>query len=203
MSGFIESPRFPDEIAAWATGGRAFKTDIVETYGGDEFRNAAWSQARGEWTVQNAFRSANQANTTHNQYVLMEFFKSCMGQLYAFRFWDRWDYTDSQNNGSGVFHMLTPTTFQMYKRYAISPNTYDQIVQKPVVGTVVVTGGSGPTVDYTTGIVTVSSGTPTSWTGQFDVPCRFNADLPDLGLEESTGALLLWQQLKIMEVRNP
>ncbi len=199
---FIESPRFPEFISCWAIGGRGFKTNVVETYGGDEYRTASWSQARGEWDIQNAFISRNNNNSTYNQSAIIAFFQVCYGQLYAFRFKDFTDYTESMNNGSGVFTLLTSTTFQMYKRYSYGGLTRDQIIQKPLTPTVLVAGGVSPVVDYTTGIVTVASGTPMSWTGSFDIPCRFNEDLPRLGPDEGTGALFNWQSLKIIEVRD-
>jgi uncharacterized protein (TIGR02217 family) len=199
--GFIEGPRFPDDVAAWATGGRGFKTNIVETYGGDEYRTAAWTQQRGEWEVVNAWRSCNSSSVASARITsVRNFFRACMGQLGAFRFKD---FTDFQDEGGGIFVLLTATTFQMYKAYIVGTNEFDQIIQKPVSATVVVTGGVSPVVDYTTGIVTVASGTPTSWTGQFDIPCRFNSDMPDIGLDESSGALYNWQSLKVVEVRNP
>jgi uncharacterized protein (TIGR02217 family) len=200
MSGFIETPRFPEFVSAWAIGGRGFKTSIVETDGGNEYRNAQWSLARGTWQVQNAWMSANPQNNVFNWKATRNMFMVARGRLNAFRFKDPLDYSDE---GAGVFVQLTPTTFQMYKNYAIAPLSYAQIIQKPVVGTVVVTGGVSPVVDYTTGIVTVSSGTPGSWTGQFDVPVRFDDDMPANGLDESTGALMNWQTLKLVEVRNP
>lgn len=199
---FIETPRFPDEVAFWAIGGRGFKTTVVETYGGDEYRNAAWSQMRGQWEVQNAFRTLNQWDNSHNISAYLSFFRVCMGQLYGFRFKDFQDYTDSMNGGSGIFVGIDSTHFQLYKKYTQGSITFNQIVQKPVSATVVVTGGASPTVDYTTGIVTVASGTPTSWTGQYDVPCRFADDNPRLGVDESTGALYNWQQLKVIEIRD-
>ena len=200
MTGFIETPRFPDFVAAWAQGGRGFKTTVVETNGGDEYRNANWAMARAEYQIQNAWTSADKTNSTYNWIATRNMFMVAMGQLYAFRFKDFRDY---QDEGQGRFVQLTPTTFQMYKNYAISPLSYAQIIQKPVVGTVVVTGGVAPVVDYTTGIVTVSSGTPGSWTGEFDVPVRFNTDMPAFGLDEGTGAQQNWQSMKLIEVRNP
>lgn len=197
---FIESPRFPDEIAFWAQGGRSFKTTVVETYGGDEYRNAAWTQQRGTWSCADAFRAIN-PNSAYNISTAMRFFRSCRGQLYGFRFKDFTDFTDSMNNGAGIFVMLTATTFQMYKQYTTSPLTFNQIIQKPVSGTVVVGGGASPIVDYTTGIVSVVSGTPTSWTGQFDIPCRFGDDVPGV-MPDSSGALWDWQALKIVETRD-
>lgn len=202
MSNFIETPRFPDEIAFWLQGGRGFKTTVVETYGGDEYRNAAWTQQRGEWTIADAFR----AIATHSPYVvstLLRFLRVCRGQLYGFRVKDYTDFQATDGGGTGgVFVMLTATTFQMYKRYSLGGLTFDQIIQKPVSGTVTVNGGASPSVDYTTGIVTVASGTPTSWTGEFDVPCRLGDDVPAI-VPDQSGALYDWQSLKLVEIRNP
>jgi uncharacterized protein (TIGR02217 family) len=200
---FLESPRFPDEIAFWATGGRGFKTTVIETYGGDEYRNAAWSQRRGEWSVANAWRRNYSSNAQYNLPTLTAFINVARGQLGAFRFKDFTDYKDSDAGGAGTFVMIDSTHFQMYKTYTNGAQTYAALIQKPVSGTVIVTGGSSPSVDYTTGIVTVSSGTPTSWTGQYDVPVRFAEDISTLGPDESTGALYNWQALKLIEVRNP
>lgn len=197
--GFLESPRFPDEIAYWAIGGRGFQTTVIETYGGDEYRNAAWQIARGEWDFSDAFRMADSDHMASlAQKLLRNFFLVSYGQLNAFRFKDFADYTDE---GQGYFVGLTATTFQMWKHYISGALSYDQPIYKPVSATVVVTGGSAPSVDYTTGIVTVSSGTPTSWVGQFDKPVRFGGDMPKMGPDPS-GALYNWQGIKLIEVRN-
>jgi uncharacterized protein (TIGR02217 family) len=153
---------------------------------------------RGEWEVQEALRSNNPGSAYYLK-LFVAYFRTVFGQLYAFRFKDYQDYTDG---GAGIFQAIDATHFQMYKQYSNSPLTFNAIIQKPVSATVVVTGGVSPSVDYTTGIVTVASGTPTSWTGQYDVPCRFAQDIPGMGLDPSTGALWSWQQLKIIEVRD-
>jgi uncharacterized protein (TIGR02217 family) len=197
---FLETPVFPDEVAAWAIGGRGFLTSVVETYGGNEYRNAAWSQSRGqwEWLTSDAQRQTN-PSAAYAFKTLRNFFMVARGQLNTFRFRDWKDYTD---DGAGVFVGLTSTTFQMYKNYTVGSVTYSQIIQKPRSATVVVTGGVTPVVDYTTGIVAVASGTPASWTGQFDIPCRFAVDDPKAGLS-SDGTFINWQQLRLIEVRNP
>ncbi len=198
---FLETPRFPDEIAAWASGGRGFKTTIVETYGGDEQRNAAWGQRKGEWEVVNAWRVANPAVATYNIQALVNFLNIGMGAFGGFRFKDFRDFQDSDMNGQGIFAMIDATHFQMYKRYTLGSSTYDAKILKPVA-TITVTGGSVASIDYTTGIVTMTSGTPTLWAGTYDVPVRFVDDIPRIGLDESSGALLNWQSLKIIELKN-
>jgi uncharacterized protein (TIGR02217 family) len=190
--------QFPVEISRWAVGGRGFNTTVTQTYGGDEYRNAAWSQALGEWDVSEALRT-NMPNNAYYFKTLRDLFMACSGQLNAFRFKD---WTDYKDEGGGVFVSINSTHFQMYKNYTRGSTTYSQIIQKPVSATVTVTGGTGASVDYTTGIVTVSSGTPTSWVGEFDIPARFATDVQSLGLT-SEGALVEWQNLKLREVRNP
>ena len=210
---FIETPRFPDELAAWAKGGRAYRTIAVETYGGDEYRTAAWSMPRGEWDISSALRQT-QPNATYNWKALRNFFNACKGQLYAFRFKDFQDYTDDGAGVLGTTGLAVAATlaYQMYKNYTVSPLTTQVIVQKPVVGTVKVfnngvqqTTPGQYTLDTTTGIVTFVSqptvGHTLTWTGEYDVPARFASDIPNMGLED-TGSLLEWQDLRIIQVRN-
>lgn len=210
---FIETPRFPDELAAWAKGGRSFRTISVETYGGDEYRTAAWSMPRGEWDITSALRQT-QPNAAYNWKTLRNFFTACKGQLYAFRFKDFQDYTDDDagvlgTTGVGVAATLA---YQMFKNYVVSPLTTQVIVQKPVASTIKIyingvlkTLTTDYTLDSTTGIVTFVSqpgvGLALTWTGEYDVPVRFAADIPAMGLED-TGSFLEWQDLRVIQVRN-
>jgi len=201
VTNFVETPRFPDWIAFWARGGRTFNTTVTRTYGGNEYRNAAWAIGLGEYLWDNADAAAfsqNPALTGYAYTAMRNLFSVTMGQLYPFRFKDFRDYKD---DGAGIFVSIDSTHFQMYKHYAVSPLSYNQIIQKPVSGTVVVNGGASPVIDYTTGIVTVASGTPTSWTGEFDIPVRFASDVPQVG-PDTTGAQINWESLKLVEVRN-
>jgi uncharacterized protein (TIGR02217 family) len=196
MATFSEA-LFPLEVSAWAVGGRAFKTTVVQTYGGDEYRNAAWAQTLGEWEIADAFRAIN-PNSAHAMAALRNFLMAGMGQLYGFRFRDPQDYTDETH---GILKQIGATAnWQLYKRYSITSLTYDQIITKPV-STISVTGGVVSSIDYTTGIVTMTSGTPTAWTGTFDIPARFAEDGPKIGLD-GTGAVFDWQALKIVELRT-
>lgn len=201
MSSFVETPRFPEWISFWARGGRGWKPTITETYGGQEYRNNPWAQMRGEWYWDNqdaAAFSQNPSLASLSYSALRNLFAVSQGTA-AFRFKD---FRDFKDDAGGIFVMLTATTFQMYKHYAVSPLSYNQIIQKPVTGSVTVNGGASPVVDYTTGIVTVASGTPTSWVGEFDIPVRFNGDIPQVG-PDSSGAQINWSSLKLVEVRNP
>lgn len=193
---FLETPRFPECVSLGAEGGPAFLTDIVAVASGYEYRNRAREKALGRWEV------AHNALLPADYEPLRAFFLVAAGQFNGFRFKDHSDF--EVGAGEGVFVLLTATTFQMYKRYTIGASTYDRKIQKPVTGTVTVTGGSSVSVNYTTGIVTVNSGTPTSWVGQFDVPCRFGTDEMKAETITKTGSgelLIGWRSIPIIEIR--
>ena len=193
---FIETPRFPDNIARWMKGGSGWQTIVVETYGGQEYRNAAWAQPKGRWQCDDAQQALN-SNSAYYYTALRNLWMVVMGQLGGFRMKDYFDYLDE---GGGKFSMIDATHFQCVKRYTVGSTTFDRTILKPV-SPIVVTGGSGVSVDYTTGIVPVSSGTPTAWTGAFDIPVRFEDDLSQM-MVDSTGALFDWQMLRLIELRN-
>ena len=213
MSIFSESPRFPDYLAAWLVGGPSFNTTIVQTYGGDEYRNAPWAYPLGQWTLSEALGDVRETSS-HAAGVLMKFLYVMQGQLGGFRVQIPNDYTDSQAGGTGV---LGPTglataatlSYQMFKKYTLGSLTFYRKILKPV-GTSLAFFDNGspatPTIDTTTGIVTFASqptvGHTLTWTGQFDVPVRFDGDTPQLGLE-STGSFYDWANLKLKELRNP
>lgn len=187
---FIET-RFPEDISYGAAGGPGFQTDVVTVNSGHEQRNAAWQDARGKWDVAHGVRTEAQLAT------LIAFFRVMKGRANGFRFKDWQDY--DATSGEGLFTTLTATTFQMVKRYTTASTNHDRDITKPVNGTLIITGGTGVSVDYATGIVTVSSGTPTSWTGEFDVPARFDTD--QMRTSILAYQLHSWGQIPVVEIR--
>jgi uncharacterized protein (TIGR02217 family) len=190
--------QFPPAISLGATGGPEFLTNIVVTEGGWEQRNQVWAQSRGRWSVGHAARIESQFAQ------LRAFFMNANGRANTFRYKDWSNYIVA--SGQGVFTQLTSTTFQMWRRYAFSSFSHDKKVVKPVSGTITVTGGSGASVNYATGVVTVSSGTPTAWVGQFDHYARFDTDHLDAEIINLTrgGVELVqsWPEIPIIEVRR-
>lgn len=193
---FIESPRFPENISFGVTGGPDFLTDVVIVNSGVEYRNQVRSLELGSWDVAHAARLPAQYDP------LKAFFRIAAGKANAFRFKDWQDY--AATSLEGVFTLLTSTTFQMWKRYTSGATTYDRRIQKPVSGTVTVTGGTVSSIDYTTGIVTMTSGTPTAWAGEFDVPARFDTDQMRgeiIDRNGTSGFVIGWESIPIVEVR--
>lgn len=196
---FLETPRFPDKISMGAVGGPSFNTTITFVEGGDEFRNANWSQERGMWEVSHAARTVDQFRT------LQHFFRAVRGRYMGFRFKDWFDFEVSEAQGILV-EVTAGTTYQLYKRYAAGATTYDRKITKPVAASVVIIGGSGHSLDATTGILTKGTGTPTAWSGEFDVPCRFDVDKMDGEyLDNKHGErdmIAGWSSIPIVETRD-
>lgn len=98
--------------------------------------------------------------------------------------------------------------FQMFRQYVIGEgsfvHTQERPIYKPVAGTIKVANELAQeqaenrwSLDDTTGIITIGPGfvgTPTTWGGQFDIPVRFDSELPlhveDFRLDEVTFELI-------------
>lgn len=193
---FLETPRFPEKISFGATGGPGWQTEVATLDSGFEYANQNWSQARAKYEVSHDARRPELFNE------LLAFFMSVKGRANQFRFKDWSDF--SATSTQGVLSSLTATTFQMYKRYTAGSFTYNRKIVKPVSNTVTVIGGTTPTVNYTTGVITVASGTPTGWYGDFDVPVRFDTDVMTaviINRSIAAGLIQGWQNVTLVEVR--
>lgn len=188
---------FPDILVAEATAGPMFSTDVIVLQSGHESRNANWFQSRwkGEIRV-----PAKEMETKGRR--LLAFFRAVGGGMAnSFRVRDWSDYT--VKTGEGVFAVIDATHFQAYKRYTSGSATHDRKITR-LRGTPTVTGGTSPTWDLDTGILTVASGTPTAWTGIFDVPARFDTDHMQWEVvgRNSRGVIIEWRSVPMIEVRE-
>lgn len=186
---------FPDCVALGASGGPGFLTNIVIVNSGQEFPDQVWQLEKGQWEV------AHAAKRPEEYIPLGAFFRIARGRANTFRFLDHTDFEVSIDQG--VFLELTPTTFQMEKRYSFDSEYYDRKITKPRP-TPEIDGGSVASIDYSTGIVTMTSGTPTAWSGIFHCHCRFDTDkmvrvavtrTPDGDL------LITWASVLLVEIK--
>ena len=156
---FIESPRFPDNVAFGATGGPGYLTDVVFMNSGAESRNQTWAQARCAYEV------AHNARLPAEYVPLRDFFRAMKGRTHGFRFKDWADFEATTANGVLDAGIGTGyATYQLGKLYAAGALSETRVISKPVSGTVVITrGGSTATagtgagqyaLDTATGIVT-------------------------------------------------
>jgi len=156
---FIETPRFPDNVAYGASGGPGYLTDVVVVNSGAESRNQNWTQARAVYEVSHAARLPAEYN------VLRDFFRAVKGRTHGFRFKDHLDYQCTTSNGVlGAGVGAGVPTYQLGKLYAAGALSETRTISKPVSGTVAVYrgavlqtagGGAGQYgLSTTTGIVT-------------------------------------------------
>jgi uncharacterized protein (TIGR02217 family) len=192
---FIES-QFPPLISYHPTGGPGWNTTVNQVESGQEYRNQGWSQALRRYEISHSARSPSIASQ------IVSCFMVAQGRTNGFRLKDWADYTVAASEG--VFVMLTSTTFQLYKRYTFGSVNHDRKITKPVASPAIsVTGGTFASVDTTTGIVTMTAGTPTSWSGQFDVPVRFDVDeLKSEIIDKSGGQFVVaFNAIPLVELR--
>lgn len=187
---------FPEIVSQQAIGGQGWSTGLVPYGSGNEVRNQDWEQSRGKYEVSHAIRLPPAYKLVRNHFMAVH------GMSDSFPFKDWLDFEVA--SGEGFFTTLTATTFQMVKRYTSGSATHDRNIYLPKSGTVTVTGGSSPSVNYATGVVTVSSGTPTSWVGEFYVPARYDTDqMTPKTVDRSGGQLVVsWESIPIVETRD-
>lgn len=199
---FLETPRFPEGISYGAVGGPVFRTEIAVTGSGRESRNGAWAYPKHEWDVSHGVKSNADFVSLRN------FFMVARGRHNGWRFKDWADYTATHSEGFVIG--LTSTTFQLIKRYVSGSSNQERFIYKPVSGTVEIKVSgvvTGHTLNTSTGVVTIGSAPAAAnvtWSGEFDVPMRFNTDKLDgriAAANQSDGLLHAWDSIPIVEVQ--
>lgn len=179
----FDNVRLPVTIEKGSRGGPRFRTLIAPLDSGFEQRNIEWSRVRHEWNIGYGIQ------TKVNFKDVIDFFMARQGRAYGFRFKDWADFeATNENIGTGD---ASQTKFQLRKAYSDAARIYYRNIQKPVSGTntffVNSVEEANVTLDTATGVVTFDtapgSGLPVTWTGEFDVPVRFDTDTLDLDLQ--------------------
>lgn len=216
---FIETPRFPDAVAFWARGGPGYNTTIVVVNSGFEKRNINWLHSRARYDISPGMRDSSTVGAA------IAFFRAMKGRGNGFRFKDFNDF-DANVGGTGIISDLVAattttgngnntSTLQLYKVYTTGATTEARIIQKPVSPIVVKKNGAAMaggdySVAYATGIVTFVAPYPIitdvmTWTGEFDVPCRFDTDQmrggPTGSMDGGGGELYSWDSIQVAEIR--
>ncbi len=178
-------------------GGPRYRTRVITTDSGGEQRLALWSQSHGRWTVSLTRKKVDVA-------AVLAFFHARRGMLYGFRFKDWTDYVATTeplvNTGAA--------TLQLQKTYADIAGGAVRKIVKPVVGTVSLQRGGADypaagnwTLDATSGIVTLTAAQPGAvftWSGQFDVPVRF--DIDDMDITRADWDENNWDNIPVVEL---
>lgn len=172
--------RLPECIELGAVGGPGFKTTIIETFSGDEYRNIDWSKTRGRWQV--GFQRSHAENE-----LVIAFFYARRGRAFGFRFRDWSDY--KVDSTIGMTDGFT-REYQAIKVYESGGHQYQRPLTRLVAGAQVYVGGDpvAADIDMDTGIITLPAWPepdsndpphvpePIRIVGEFDVPVRFDTD---------------------------
>lgn len=194
---FRETPRFPTNIALGAEGGPSYVVEVVELRSGVEQRNIVQERPRQRYSIALINREVSDMASMN------AFFRACKGKAHGFRFKDPHDYTASGTDGVVSLIPGSPSgLYQLYKRYTSGSDTEDRKIRKPV-NPITVAGGGTYSVDYTTGIITHTGGSaPSGWTGDFDVPVRFDVDGMKPAIVNIGGGqkLSTWDSIELIEL---
>jgi uncharacterized protein (TIGR02217 family) len=190
---FVDIP-FPSRIAFGAKSEPEWSTTIVASFGGGEIENQNWEDVRHSYDVSFAVR-----NVTDYREVKAHFMQ-VRGRAKAFPFKDFLDFTATGEEG---ITEETSDGWQLLKRYGGETtdmlDVYDRRITRPRVDTLKITRTrSGTPSDVTSactfdagGMFSVTgdtAGDVYTWTGEFDVPCRYGVDkLPAVAINKEPG----------------
>jgi uncharacterized protein (TIGR02217 family) len=183
MDEFADVP-FPIAIGQEASVSPSFSTNVVTSVGGQEFRNANWSEARLRFDAGPGVRGERELAT------LIDFFRARRGRAVGFRFRDPFDFS-SAAEGAAVTasdQLLgvgdgAKTRFSLRKLYGDA----ERRISRPVAGSVRVAVAGVERVSGWTlvrGVVEFDAapavGAVVSAGFLFDVPVRFAEDRIDI-----------------------
>lgn len=176
MSEFNETVRFPDDISYGVEFGPEFFNSVSRNEAGREYRTRISDRSLCSGDCSHNIKTREELDE------VLKFFRAMAGRWVGFRFKDWTDYT---LDGQGNLELITTTTFQIQKLYAVGSFTEVRNIRKPIEDTLVISDesvvlaeGSDYTVDYATGVVTFDTPpvAPEIEEGEFDVPVRFGVD---------------------------
>jgi uncharacterized protein (TIGR02217 family) len=192
---FLETPRFPDDIALGSKGGSGYSTGVVRLRSGAEQRNVRRPRQGKRWNVGSGIK------LEEDVYDFQVFFDALKGMAVGFRFKDWTDYRsrglDPTQQVAATDQVIATgdaleTEFQLIKTYtkgAFSTvrKIFKLVAATPRVALDGVEQMSGWSVDVNTGILTFSSppagGAVISAGYEFDTPVRFDTDFLEVTLE--------------------
>lgn len=193
---FNES-RLLDCVAYGSEFGQEFNTRITELRSGHERRNINWTAPLGRYSV--IYQNLKEADHVLVKAAHM----ASHGSAIPFRFKDWSDFqAANQQIGTGTG---SAQTLQLVKRYPFGPIELVRQIKKPVIAQIFEDGQpANATVNMNAGVVTITAapGSIITWTGEFDVPVRFDSDRLDCQPVARTGGrFILSSDVTLTEVR--
>lgn len=195
----FDEVRIPENLSRGTTGGPSFRTHIIAMKPGREQRYRVNKIARLRWTLRYDDQGQDKGED------LLAFFAARRGKRRGFRLRDHVDYSVVDQ----ALGTSDDDTLQLVKTYTSGPRTYRRLIYKPVSGTVTLKKNDVSftffAVDYTSGTVFLSPGSydpgdEFTWSGEFDVPVRFDRDVMQLVYQDVD--IREWE-IPIVELRRP
>lgn len=189
-----------DRLGLGTQGGPTWSTRTVALKSGIVRRNAERSRPLHRYVV------LYQNLTPEQHRGVLDAFNACRGGVFGFRLRDLTDYQAADVAfavGTGA-----PQTAQLSVSYSFGVGgTVQSVVRpirKPVAGAVIRANGvalPAATVDTTTGMAsfTAPAGQIVTWSGEFDVPVRFEADEFISSWDRAAQALVLSADVPLVE----
>ena len=194
----IPAYRLPEYIERGSGFGPTFRNVIQEAISGNEQRFAQWAKCRGVGDL--SYGLLTSSDPLGDFRAILALYRAHFGSLYPFRFRDWSDYVATNEvfgTGNG-----TATEFQLSMTYdpqAIllgTEGTYFYVRDITLLASTPVIKKAGviqtPTTHYTissSGLVTFvaapAADAQLSWSGEFDVPVRFDTDTLPVVLNEA------------------
>ncbi len=176
-------PTFPECPGFGFTTEPRYLAKAIEREGGQERVDRRWDRPLSFFT---AVPTGNRdADVIQN---LLVFWHAVGGTSLRFRFKDWTDYKSCKTNETPTAldqpFEIVGGAYQLIKQYVATPYTQTREIYRPIGSTIVVANTLGAaqtdwTLDEATGLLTPGGGfvgTPGSWGGEFDLPCRFLTD---------------------------
>lgn len=181
-----EYAKFPECPGFGFTVEPRYLTHPIDGEGGQETNTRRWLLPLSIFTA--VPTNNRDASVIQN---LLNFWHAVGGTSNRFRFTDWTDYQSCYTTVTPTaldqpFAIIagSPVTYQLLKQYTVRLLTQNRPIYRPVGSTILVANTAGETqtdwaINEMTGIMTPGEtfvGTPGSWGGQFDLPCRFLTD---------------------------
>ena len=185
----VPAYRLPPDIEEGAQGGPEFATVIQESVSGQEQRVKVWAKCRAKYDI--GYSVLHSDDPVGSYRAVLSLFYAHNGRFRPFRFKDWGDYqADGTSFGVGTG---SATAFQLSKTYDPSlillntPGSFTYTREIYLLSTTPVIKVNNVTQTVTThytisptGLVTFTSppanGHALTWSGEFDIPVRFDLD---------------------------
>lgn len=207
---------FPAALSYGSIKAPIYRTTVVQAYSGVEERNQVWQYPLHSFQISLANRTQTDLET------LTTYYHAAGGRANSFNFTDPTDYKScalAASPANSDQSLLTAaggeTTVQVIKEYTAGAVTRQRKITRPKLGTLVVaidtiskTSGADYTVDYSTGVITLTTGLTTGaevTAGyEFYTPCRFNADDLDFAIQTANcdSGLIGSLSAELVEIRE-